>query len=89
MWRRLSALAVSTSVLKTSASYVRLTARSFTQRSNKPPDPKMKFKIGGVEKLNDPSRLRDLLDWMATEEGRQRVAIILGTGGAITVSLCK
>ena len=49
----------------------------------------MKFKIGGVEKLNDPSRLRDLLDWMATEEGRQRVAIILGTGGAITVSLCK
>jgi len=91
MWRRLSALAVgtSTSVLKTSASCVRLTARSFTQRSNKPPDPKMKFKIGGGEKLNDPSRLRDLLDWMATEEGRQRVAIILGTGGAITVSLCS
>jgi len=79
MLRYLSSLSVITSntVLKSSARYVRQSAQRFKENSQS----KIKFKVGGVEKLKESSDMKKWLDWLPTEDGKQKSVKYIGTGG--------
>ena len=82
---QLSSLALKMSRLTKVSQYFRpsqIIQRTFKSPPDPPPSPRLQFSVGGVEKVQADNSLQA---WLASMEGRKKMATWVGFGGALGI----